>query len=830
MFTLVSAGCATKATTGANDIGAELSDVRDVALDTPNPTDTQTDIAVEDIATDTIAEVSSDAGTDEVIYTDADVGTEIESDNGVDIPMDLPPEDTGPPPIVSDSFKVLGTVDQIYIWKAKPDTKFQVLDSDENEVFSGPADYQGSLIVHNLTPAKGYVVRLADNPDDFTDSIRVLPKNFPPPSDKFYSGQKLHQGFQYMKMRDGVLLSVWISLPGPPEDGPYPTLVNYSGYSPSQPGKSMGDKVKPLCGKYPILCEAPNFPSGIIAGIMGYAVVGVNMRGTGCSGGAYDYFEPLQLMDGYDIIETVAHQSWVKDHKVGMIGLSYPGISQLFVASTRPPDLEAICPFSVIANSQQTLVPGGILNDGFALQWITNVLDRAKPYGHGWIRDKVDAGDKICEENQLLHSQMMDVIQEINDNPFYTDLILDPLNPLKFVDKINVPVFMVGQNQDEQTGPYFPALFPKFKNAPVKRFTMTNGVHIDGFSPQILAEWFNFLSFYVKHEIPSVPKDFYGLMPIFMQDVYGAPLKLPPSRFDDYKDFDKALADYEAEPDIRVIFENGAADGIVAGAPQGTFERHFTKWPIPGTVAERWYFQADGSMQTTLPGKDDEYSTFESDPDSGNQTTLASGSVSKPQPNWDWKQPQKGKALSFVSPPLDKTEVMIGHASADLWVKSTADDADIQACLTEVRPDGKESYITCGWLRASHRTLLPGSTELYPLNSHYKKDYHVLKTDEWNLVRINIMPFSHIFRAKSRIRIIVSTPGNSMAEWRFRTLEYEKNPTNSVAHQADFASGVVLPVVPSVDVPTEMPECTALRGEPCRDYNAYKNNTYSEKK
>ena len=30
------------------------------------------------------------------------------------------------------------------------------------------------------------------------------------------------------------------------------------------------------------------------------------MRGTGCSGGAFDYFEPLQGLDGYDVIETVA--------------------------------------------------------------------------------------------------------------------------------------------------------------------------------------------------------------------------------------------------------------------------------------------------------------------------------------------------------------------------------------------------------------------------------------------------------------------------------------------------------------------------------------------
>ena len=67
---------------------------------------------------------------------------------------------------------------------------------------------------------------------------------------------------------------------------------------------------------------------------MGFAVVDVNMRGTGCSGGAFDFFEPLQSLDGYDVIETIARQPWVQHNKVGMMGISYGGISQLFTAQT----------------------------------------------------------------------------------------------------------------------------------------------------------------------------------------------------------------------------------------------------------------------------------------------------------------------------------------------------------------------------------------------------------------------------------------------------------------------------------------------------------------
>ena len=31
--------------------------------------------------------------------------------------------------------------------------------------------------------------------------------------------------------------------------------------------------------------------------------------------------------------------------------------------------------------------------------------------------------------------------------------------------------------------------------------------------------------------------------------------------------------------------------------------------------------------------------------------------------------------------------------------------------------------------------------------------------------RVEIMPFGHVFRAGSRIRLIVDTPGDSMASW-----------------------------------------------------------------
>src|SRR6185436_7166807 len=174
-----------------------------------------------------------------------------------------------------------------------------------------------------------------------------------------------------------------VMLPGPINAGPYPTVIEYSGYDPANPSSPQ--------------------PTSRLASALGYAVVGVNVRGSGCSGGAFDFFEPLQTTDGYDIVEVVAAQPWAKSHKVGMVGISYPGIAQLFVAQRQPPHLAAIAPLSVISNiGQGILYPGGILNNGFATQFAADRQHDAMPGGQAWSQLRIDTGDQVCIANQKL--------------------------------------------------------------------------------------------------------------------------------------------------------------------------------------------------------------------------------------------------------------------------------------------------------------------------------------------------------------------------------------------------------------------------------------------
>jgi predicted acyl esterase len=575
-------------------------------------------------------------------------------------------------------------------------------------------------------------------------------------------------------------------------------------------------------------CSAtpPADPSALLAALMGYATVGVNVRGTGCSGGPYDFFEPLQVTDGYDVIETVAAQPWVLHKKVGMTGLSYPGISQLFVAQSQPPGLAAITPLSVIGNTATTLRPGGILNDGFAISWASAVVDKADPYGQGWEKKRVEGGDTVCEENQLLHSQKVDIITKARNTPYFDREIYGYLDPSSFVDKINVPVFMSGSWQDEQTGPFFSPLMSRYTSSPLLRATVTNGVHPDGFGPQNLVEWKAFLDLYVARKVPVIDQGLRDISGLLFQSIFGASIKLPPDRFADYPTHAEALAAFEAKQPIRVIFEAGA--GKTKGAPEGVFEARLSAWPPPATSTLRLYFQPDGSMKADLPPAEPAASEFDLDPEAGQRGILKpGGNVWDLLPAYDWKAPADGLVVAFESDPLTEDTLLLGTGSVDIYLRSNQQDADLEANITEVREDGQEVYVQSGWLRASQRATTPQSTELWAELTQEEKDASPLPSGEWTPVRVPIAAHGHIFRKNSRIRVAIDTPGDSRAEWRFELLKFDGKATHQIAHDADHPSSVALPLVTGIEISSPPPACPSLRGQPCRTYAATKNRAAS---
>ena len=737
-------------------------------------------------------------------------------------------------------FTVQGSVNQVFVIKAEPGTKLEVRDAAGEVLATGEADKLGSEVFRELPKRDEVRVYVTGaDPEVRSDAVKVMDVATSQPTQAFYDAQKIEAGYGYLETRDGTKLAYFATLPGPPEEGPYPTIVNYSGYAPARPGAPVvGDDLKFLCDAFPVLCDAPADPSSMMAAVAGYATVSVNMRGTGCSGGAYDYFETLQLLDGYDVVETVAAQPWVQGHKVGMVGLSYPGITQLFVARTNPPSLVAIAPVSVIGNTATTLVPGGILNKGFALSWINNVYNKAAPYGQGWEQAKVDAGDTICEDNQLLHNQRMNNVEQAQNPKYWIPKIIDPLNPTGFAGEINAAVFMACAWQDEQTGPYFITLLDKMVNAKSRRFLLYNGVHSDGFAPQVLAEWLAFFELYVAGRKPKANALLNSLVEQFTSSVFGAPVKMPKDRWEDVKDYDAALKLWESEEEVWLQLDNGAPEG--SGAPKAGFVHKIQSWPPADQKVQRWYLREGGALLPQASTSTGATSSYLLDSGAGDVGIINKKKAKELDrgiwsalPAFVWPEPKEGYVASFVTAPLEASVVMAGTGSVDLWLRAptkeeagaVVDDADVEVTLSEVRPDGMETMVQHGWLRASYRTLTDGATELWPEWIHTSDKVKPLVPGEWTKVRVAISGFAHAFRAGSRLRLSVDTPGASRADWRFdlKTFEGAKEVRYGLAHDADKPSSVALPVLPGVEVPTPLPACPSLRGQPCRVYTPRSN-------
>ncbi|MEY3618877.1 MAG: hypothetical protein RL726_1575 [Actinomycetota bacterium] len=714
--------------------------------------------------------------------------------SGGDSATSTEPADTSAPTtsvaLAPVDFAVAPGTRQITVTGAEPGTELVIESADGTVVAEGTVDELGSFLQRRVEPGD-YRVVLADRSAG-SDILTVYDASNVP-DQSFYADQQLEPGFGYITVRDGTTLSATVWLPGEPDAGPYPTVVEYSGYAPSNPGDTTFAQ---------------------LFNTLGYAYVGVNMRGTGCSGGSYRFFEEAQLVDGYDVIETVAAQSWVANNKVGMVGISYPGISQLFVASTQPPSLAAITPLSVIDDSyRSTLYPGGILNTGFAVEWTKARMDEARPFGQTWAKERSDEGDETCKNNQNLRLQNPDLVAEIDANPFYSSDVGDEINPSLLVDKINVPVFLSGAWQDEQTGGHFPAFLDKFDTAPHVYVTLLNGLHTESLGTAVFPRYAEFLSLYVARATPDLTAA--GVIaPILSSSITGATVALPQQNRFTGMSYEEALTAFESEPKVRVLFEEGTADGQPAGSPLARWQAEFSAWPIPETELVRMNLGANGTLSTAPATGTTAYTA---DPAATPRTFFegSGSSIWRSDVTWNWVRNPAGTAAEFTSEPLTDNLVVIGPGSADLWISTDAEDTDLEVTVSEIRPDGTETYVQSGWLRASHRALDEANTsENRPSHTHREADASPLVPGEITPVRVEIFPVAHPFRAGSRIRVSIDAPGGNRGEWEFRTISNGEKVT--IHHDADHPSSIVFSTIGGLDVPRGVAPCGSLRGQPCR--------------
>ena len=315
----------------------------------------------------------------------------------------------------------------------------------------------------------------------------------------------------------------------------------------------------------------------------------------------------------------------------------------------------------------------------------------------------------------------------------------DPLDPVTFVHKINVPTFMACQLEDEQTGGHCADLAQHFTGTTRKWFTFTNGAHIDSLDPYTYNRLYDFLELYVAHQAPIVNQAVVraAAAPVIYKEAMGLPegdvVTLPPDPIQQQPTYESALAAFEALPQVRVLFDNGA--GNVADrrhdAPAIRTRASNSRSPSSRSPARRLSRGTSGraarsiEQQPTAEGVDSYTSDANATPltDYAGNTGAGGlwGDASKWE--WNWVQPPAGSAVSYVSAPLTTNTTAIGGGAVHLWVKSSTPDVDLQATVSEVRPDGNETFVQNGWIRASERKL---ATDL---EQHVQAETHAAPAD-----------------------------------------------------------------------------------------------------
>jgi predicted acyl esterase len=715
--------------------------------------------------------------------------------------------------------RVGGSVGQIWVQDATPDSTLILLRPDRRVMRIGRTDSFGSEIFRDVKPGPGYrVVQRVAGKWAGSRLLRSRKPDANPPQSYYDNLPPLKEGLNYVRMRDGIELAMTVRLPVGRDisDGPFPTVMEYSGYGTAAPGDLLSSL---LGGGDPQGLPTPDgatIVGSALAPLLGYASVSVQMRGSGCSGGAYGLFDLPTTYDGYDAIEAIAAQDW-SGGRVGMVGISYSGISQLFAAGTRPPHLSAVAPMSVTTDIyRDTGYPGGIFNDGFALSWVKDRVSDAEPApqgGQNWARRMItDFNDAQCLANQKLRLQTQNVLDLIDNNPFRTPRIFDDRSPGEWMKRIDVPVMLMGQFQDEQTGANFVNSLTKLNGNPNVWINMQNGVHNDAIGPGNATQWVEFIDIFMGDRVPEIPALFLSSA---FSSLLGPSDPIKQSAYVDLPNVAAAEAAFKRDYSrVRLMMDSGAGP-VTNGAQGPTWELAYRSWPPKNQKATTLYLGPGGTLGAKSKARS--VDSYVSDPSARPRSYLVSGSVGDTQPNTNWAPVVDGKGLGYVTAPLARDVVIAGGSSINAWVRSSVADTDFQATLSEVRPDGQETYVQTGWLRASHRKLKPdGQNPLNIVPTHLESDAAPLPAGKFTEVTIPIFPVAHAFRAGSRIRLTILAPGGDRAVWELGTLS--AGETNAVLIGGKRPASLTLPVLTGVEAPTALPDPTDLRGQPSRAY------------
>jgi hypothetical protein len=452
-------------------------------------------------------------------------------------------------------------------------------------------------------------------------------------------------------------------------------------------------------------------------------------------------------------------------------------LSQLFVAAERPNGLAAIAPGMVVTDPLRDVgAPGGVANIEFPALWWATILDSWTFAAANAQGDDDLAGLKNIALNSAL-GQFSSPVTSL-DHPFQ-DAYWDARDLRARCAQIDVPVLSVENWQDEEVGPRG-GYYQELLNSKTTWYVGTNGEH----------------DIYVNNVL--------GLQRIAFFDHF-------------LKGIDNG---FDRTPKVQLWLETAAA-----GAPESSDDELalakpgwiVTRPSLPvGVLPARLYLEAGGAVTHRIPATGRVSYAALPGPIANNGVIAAvSGQSGGPLGEQTWSSGLllPGGYAAFTTAPFPETATLSGSASLDLWISSLSPETQVQATVTEVRPDGMEVYVQRGWLDLLQRALDPGlTTSFRPVHLQTLASCALLTPGEPVLARLEINKFTHTFRAGSALRIILDAPSGS-GDWNFVGISPS---VNTIWCGGEKASSILLGLLTVEPAPVGYPAVNSLVGQPFR--------------
>lgn len=569
-------------------------------------------------------------------------------------------------------------------------------------------------------------------------------------------------------MRDGV--SLYADVFRPDADGAYPTLLTRTPY----------DRTTPFA--YSMSLDA------IRAARSGYAVVVQDCRGRYQSEGEFHPFVN-EANDGYDTIEWLAKEAWC-DGNVGMFGGSYVGATQWLAACARPPHLKAITPGITASNYHEGWTyQGGAFELDFNLNWSllylvgANYENLVRNHGAppGKQAELLERANDLMADYSHLPIKDWPVIKGIGDfyyrwldHPEYDDY-WKAVSIEEHHSRIDVPALSFG------------GWFDIFMGGTLRNYTrmrqMGDGQAARDGQRLLIGPWVH------PGALPSFPgtsvgEEYFGWNAYSANiDLHGVMLRF----FDHHlRGIDNGVGE---EKPVRIFVMGDNA------------WRSEDEWPLSRAVDTMYYLGSGGRANSLLgdgtlgtsPSSDGPSDSFVYDP-MFPVPTRGGGLCCYDNPSragsFDQTEIERREdVLVYTTPVLTEDVEVTGPVTLKLFASTSAPDTDFTAKLVDVYPDGAKAVnLTDGIIRARYRNGTERAEPIVPGQIH---EY-----------TIDLWATSNVFRKGHRIRLDISSSNFP---------RFDRNPntgepvgegsgtikaTQTIHHDSDHPSHVVLPVVP----------------------------------